>query len=62
MKRSAMRLLIVCGAIIIPVSHLIQGHFGVPVGGLFGFVIPSIAAGAVLLILIYLFVTRENQP
>ena len=62
MKRNAMRLLIICGAIIIPVSVLIQRHFGLPAGGFFGFVLPGIAAVAVLLILVYSFVTRENGP
>lgn len=59
MKRNLPLLLIAPIGAVIPISQLIRSCFGLPVNGFIGFVLPTLAAVAVMCLLIYAFV-RER--
>jgi hypothetical protein len=56
----SVRLIGVIGALI-PISVLIRTYFGLPTNGFFGAVLPTIAAVAVMCILIYAFVRERGS-
>ncbi len=55
-----MGLLSVCGAIV-PISFLIRTYFGLPTDGFFGAILPTLAATAVIGILIFSLVTSRKS-